>query len=179
MSALAPPDLQNHEKDDPGAQELNESSDDHFSDASEGQRRPRSATASSASVPVTRVERVDDEPSYGEVPGTHAYKLRTQDAVPDEMEIVPEGSRSRSASRLTEADRPLTPGGTMIPKTIVEKVEPDQPSHGEVPGTPAWEKRRADADPDEIVRSPVKTRQNLEDLIAAPGSTTDQTRGGQ
>ena len=121
-------------------------------------------TSSSASVPVTRVERVDDNPSYGEVPGTSAYKLRTQDAVPDEIEIVPEGSRSRSASRLSEADRPLTPGGTMIPKTIVEKVEPDQPSHGEVPGTAAYEKRRADAEPDEVLKSPIKTRQNLEGM---------------
>jgi len=27
-----------------------------------------------------------------------------------------------------------TPGGLPIPKTIVEKVEPENPSHGEVPG---------------------------------------------
>ncbi|KAF2155255.1 hypothetical protein K461DRAFT_311538 [Myriangium duriaei CBS 260.36] len=166
MSALAPPAPQKHEKEDPGAQELAESSDDHFSDASEGQRNDpfesHGRSRSNSNVPVTRVERVDDNPSYGEVPGTHAYKLRTQDAVPDEIEIVPEGARSRSASRLSESDRPLTPGGTMIPKTIVEKVEPDEPSHGEVPGTPAWEKRRADADPDEIVRSPIKAKQNLE-----------------
>ncbi|KAF4548459.1 Hypothetical protein D9617_28g065650 [Elsinoe fawcettii] len=163
MSGLAPPTEKSHEKVDPGAHELNESSDDHFSDASEGQQqktgRPRSATSP---VPVMRVERVDDTPAYGEVPGTEAYKLRTQDAVPDEIEVVPEGTRSRSASRLSESDRPLTPGGTMIPKTIVEKVEPDNPSYGEVPGTAAYDMRRADAEPDEVLKSPIKARMNLE-----------------
>lgn len=113
-------------------------------------------------MPITRVERVDEEPAHGEVPGTAAYKMRTQDAVPDEIEVVPDGMRSRSASRVAEMDRPYTPGGTMIPKTVVEKVEPDKPSHGEVPGTEAYEKRKADADPDEIIKSPIKTRQNLE-----------------
>ena len=88
--------------------------------------------------------------------------MRTQDAVPDEIEVVPDGQRSRSASRLSESDRPFTPGGTMIPKTIVEKVEPDKPSYGEVPGTAAYEKRRADADPDEILRSPIKSKMNLD-----------------
>ena len=125
----------------------------------EGAGRPRAL-----SIPITRVERVDDEPSHGEVPGTNAYNLRTQDAVPDEIEVVPEGSRSRSASRVSEADRPVTPGGTIIPRMVVEKIDPDQPSHGEVPGTPAWELRRADADPDEVIRSPIRTRQNLEGM---------------
>ncbi|KAF2219488.1 hypothetical protein BDZ85DRAFT_42913 [Elsinoe ampelina] len=162
MSGLAPPGNKQHEKLDPGAHELGESSDDHFSDASEGEQktgRPRSATSP---VPVMRVERVDDTPAYGEVPGTAAYKMRAQDAVPDEIEVVPEGTRSRSASRLSESDRPLTPGGTMIPKTIVEKVEPENPSYGEVPGTEAYEKRRADAEPDEVLTSPIKARMNLE-----------------
>ncbi|PSK53795.1 Peptidyl-prolyl cis-trans isomerase-like 4 [Elsinoe australis] len=162
MSGLAPPSLKKHEKEDPGAHEMTESSDEHFSDASEGQGgRSRSGTASSP-IPVTRVERVDDEPRHGEVPGTSAYNMRTQDAVPDEVEIVPDGMRSRSASRLSESDRPITPGGTMIPKTIVEKVEPENPSYGEVPGTEAWEKRKADAEPDEVLMSPVKSRMNLE-----------------
>ncbi|PNS21585.1 Peptidyl-prolyl cis-trans isomerase-like 4 [Sphaceloma murrayae] len=181
MSGLAPPGQKHHAKEDPGAHELAESSDEHFSDASEGQgNRSRSGTASSP-VPVTRVERVDDEPRYGEVPGTSAYNLRAQDAVPDEIEVVPEGMRSRSASRLSESDRPLTPGGTMIPKTVVEKVEPENPSYGEVPGTEAWEKRRADAEPDEVLMSPTKTRLNLEGEPTEHRSDSrrlsDQSRG--
>lgn len=93
------------------------------------------------------------------MPGTPAYQLRTQDAVPDEIEVVPDGQRSRSTSRVSEADRPMSPmspGGMPIPKTIVEKVDPEEASHGEVPGTAAFEKRMADAVPDEILKSPVE-----------------------
>ena len=105
-------------------------------------------------IPITRVERVDDEPSYGEVPGTEAYKKRIQDAVPDEVEVVPEGTRSRSTSRVSSQERPLTPGGSPIPKTVIEKVNPDEPAHGDVPGTHAYKVRAADAAPDVIVQAP-------------------------
>lgn len=96
---------------------------------------------------------MDDEPAYGEVPGTTAYKLRTADAVPDEIEVVPEGTRSRSTSRVS-GSRPSTPGGSRIPKIIAEKIDPDTPAYGDVPGTAAYEMRKADATPDEIVKSP-------------------------
>ena len=145
-----------------------ESSDDHFSDASEGGRQ---SVGSTASIPVTRVERVDDQPSHGEVPGTAAYKQRTQDAVPDEVEIVPPGQRSRSSSLQVGGGRPSTPrspGGTPIPRTIVEKVEPDHPSHGEVPGTAAFDMRRADAQPDEVVTSADDTRATLQGKPPTP-----------
>lgn len=78
------------------------------------------------------------------------------------MEVVPEGTRSRSTSRLRQEDRPLTPGGTPVPKTIVEKVDPDTPSYGDVPGTAAYEMRTADATPDVVVKAPEETRKNLE-----------------
>lgn len=165
MSALQPPRINTQ---DPGAHEL--SDDDHFSSASEGTPNPHrlSAGAPSSPVPVTRVERVDDRPAHGEVPGTPAYEQRTQDAVPDEIEIVPEGKRSRSAT-LSDGrgrspshvslggSRPATPGGTPIPKTIVERVD-DRPAHGEVEGTYAKELRMADAAPDEVRRAPEEAR---------------------
>lgn len=146
---LAPP-RKSVELEDPGAKEL-DSSDEHFSDASEGRPARNEATSP---IPITRVERVDDEPAHGEVPGTEAYKMRTQDAVPDEVEIVPDGQRSRSTSRVSASDRPLTPGGTPIPKTIVEKIDPDKPSYGDVPGTHAHQLRLADAQPDVILKVP-------------------------
>lgn len=99
------------------------------------------------------MERVDDQPSYGEVPGTDAYQKRTQDAVPDEVEIVPDGTRSRSTSRVSASDRPLTPGGSPVPRTVVEKVD-DEPSYGDVPGTHAFEVRAADAVPDVVLKAP-------------------------
>lgn len=136
------------------------SSDDHFSDAEEAHK----LSAPPSPVPTTRVERVDDDPSYGEVPGTPAYKLRTQDAVPDEVEVVPDGQRSRSTSRLSESDRPSTPGGTLIPKMIVERVD-EEPAYGEVPGTAAYDMRKADAEPDEVRQAPIEATQPLEDTV--------------
>jgi hypothetical protein len=135
------------------------SGDEHFSDASEGHASRNEATSP---IPITRVERVDDEPAHGEVPGTDAYNKRTQDAVPDEVEIVPDGSRSRSASHVSMGDRPLTPGGTPVPKTVVEKIDPDQPSYGDVPGTHAHSLRLADAEPDVIVKAPQPPQRKTE-----------------
>jgi hypothetical protein len=123
------------------------SSDEHFSDASEGRALHNVRNEATSPIPITRVERVDDEPSHGEVPGTDAYNKRTQDAVPDEVEIVPDGTRSRSTSR-------VTPGGSPIPKTVVEKIDPDQPGYGDVPGTEAHQLRLADAQPDVIIKAP-------------------------
>lgn len=140
-----------------------ESSDDHFSSASEGTPNPnRLSTENPGSpIPITRVERVDDKAAHGETPGTPAYQLRTQDAVPDEIEIVPEGSRSRSAtasrsrsaSHLSTDSRPQTPGGSPIPRTVVERVS-EKPAYGEKEGTLAYEQRKADAQPDEVRQAP-------------------------
>ncbi|KAM3425676.1 hypothetical protein BST61_g7617 [Cercospora zeina] len=147
-----------------GQDVVSNSSDDHFSSASEGgHHTPSQDYPPQSPIPITRVERVDDEPAHGEVPGTPAYSLRTQDAVPDEIEIVPEGRRSRSAtlqivgrsrgnsaaSTSSTGSRPMTPGGTPIPKLIVERVD-NKPAHGEVEGTEAHAKRMADATPDEV-----------------------------
>ncbi|KAJ4292510.1 hypothetical protein N0V90_009172 [Kalmusia sp. IMI 367209] len=152
---LAPP-RKSTELQDSGTKDLaaESSSDEHFSDASEGRPGQPDRSNATSPIPVTRVERVDDQPSYGEVPGTDAYQKRVQDAVPDEVEVVPEGSRSRSASRVSLSDRPFTPGGTQVPKTVVEKVDPDAPSYGDVPGTQAYELRAADAVPDIVLKAP-------------------------
>ncbi|KAF7168749.1 hypothetical protein CNMCM6106_003833 [Aspergillus hiratsukae] len=146
------------ELEDSGAQDpgVPNSDDEHFSDASEGHERSHSRPQSgrTSPIPLTRVERVDDRPAHGDIPGTAAYEKRRQDAVPDEIEIIPTGSRSRSSSTSGSQKRPLTPGGSPIPRTIVEKVDINQPSHGDVPGTLAYEKRRADAVPDLVIKVP-------------------------
>lgn len=133
-------------------------SDDEFQDAPEdGKRVSRPVTPSSPNVPITRVEKVDDDPRHGEVPGTPAYDKRRQDAVPDEIEIVPDGRLSKRNSHQF-LDTPLTPGGTPIPKTVVEKVDPSSPSYGDEPGTPAYRKRMADAVPDLTLANPDPSR---------------------
>jgi hypothetical protein len=126
-----------------------DSSSDRFTDASEGRKRGASVSSNHSPIPITRVERLDDEPAYGEVPGTKAYQLRTQDAVPDEVEVV---TRSRSTSRADLMDRP--PKLPNVPLIVAMKLDPSEPSYGDVPGTEAYEKRKADAVPDVILKSP-------------------------
>jgi hypothetical protein len=127
--------------------DTSEDEDEHFSDASEGRRSPASGQRSP--IPTTRLEKVDGGPSYGEVPGTSAYEMRKEDAVPDEVEIVRD---SGHRGRVTE--RPTTPQRQPIPITVVEKVDPSTPSHGDVPGTVAHEIRKADAVPDLVLKIP-------------------------
>ncbi|THX82416.1 hypothetical protein D6D05_03880 [Aureobasidium pullulans] len=189
--ALQPPSEPIENLKDPGAHELPgvpqitepEESDDHFSDASEGTPSyPPAITGRNRalSIPVTRVEKVDDEPRHGEVPGTEAYNIRSQDAVPDEIEIVPDGTRSRSTSHVSESDRPVTPGGTPVPHLVVEKVDPSAPSHGDVPGTDAYDMRSADAQPDEVKQAPASHSAPLEpsptpnDRSRSPSPQLDQ-----
>ena len=62
-------------------------SEEHFSDAHSA---PSSESHPTSPIPKTRVERVDDKPAYGEVPGTAAYQMREEDAAPDEIAYVPE-----------------------------------------------------------------------------------------
>lgn len=147
------------ELEDPGAHDLDTSGDEeHYSDASEGEKRRHSRPPSplrsrpTSPIPRTRVERVDDEPRHGEQPGSPAYDRRMQDAVPDELEIVPEGRLSKRNSCSSLQSGP-SPGGTPIPLMVVEKIDPTAPSHGEVPGTAAYEQRQADAAPDVVLKA--------------------------
>ncbi|KAK4692156.1 hypothetical protein P7C71_g4996, partial [Lecanoromycetidae sp. Uapishka_2] len=141
------------ELEDPGAHELehSENEDEVFSDAPEGQG---SRSEPSSPIPLTRVERVDDRDNHGEVPGTAAYKMREQDAVPDELKIIPEGSNNSPNSTLNQKDPISSPTGMPIPKTVVEKVDAASPSHGDVPRTAAHSIRSADAVPDVILQVP-------------------------
>ncbi|KXL46234.1 hypothetical protein M433DRAFT_155214 [Acidomyces richmondensis BFW] len=174
MSALQPPHI-NTTQDPTSAADFSES-DDHFSSASEGgggngigSPRQKANRLSTPSTPITRVERVDSQPAYGEVPGTAAYAMRTQDAVPDEIEVVPDGQHSRNRSRANSV-RPSTPGGTPIPRTVVEKVD-DRPAYGEVEGTLARDMRMADALPDEV-RRVTEPRKNEDGDVVAEGTTS-------
>ncbi|TEA15112.1 Uncharacterized protein C8034_v002668 [Colletotrichum sidae] len=131
---------------DPGAHDLGKplvtpesDSEDHFSDA---QSAPLSPGASP--IPKTRVEKVDDEPSYGEVPGTEAYRMREGDAEPDEIAIQEKKSEDTTRDDVT----PISPGGQPIPKTVVEEVPGSSGPHSEE----YQEKRKADAPADLVVK---------------------------
>ncbi|KAJ5933907.1 hypothetical protein N7454_006236 [Penicillium verhagenii] len=153
---LEPP-TKTTELEDPGAEDIASSSDeDHFSDASEGQApsKPVPQSGNTSPVPSTRVERVDSSAQHGEIPGTEAYEKRTQDAVPDEIEVIPEDIQSEDQATTGSHDQPIAPNSPPIPHTVVEKVDPDEPSYGEIPGTEAHEKRQADAVPDIVKKAP-------------------------
>jgi hypothetical protein len=97
------------------------------------------------------VEKVDDEPSYGEVPGTDAYRMRERDAEPDEIAVVPDPTSPAPSSRAnSEIGRPTTPGGHPIPKTMVEEA-PDSPGSVRHPETE--KKHRADPPPDLVLKA--------------------------
>ncbi|KAK8089148.1 hypothetical protein PG997_004109 [Apiospora hydei] len=99
---------------DPGAHELASSdSEDHFSDA---QSAPSESAEPNSPVPKTRVEKVDDEPSYGEVPGTEAYDKRTGDAAPDEIAVIPDPGTDSSAKDTA------APESQPVPKTVVDET---------------------------------------------------------
>lgn len=88
-------------------------------------------------VPVTRVERVDDEPANGEVPGTDAHEARKGDAQPDEIAVVPD-QESRPASSAASED---------VPATVVEEAPGSTAPHSEE----FQSKRQADATPDKVI----------------------------
>lgn len=115
-------------------------SEDHFSDA---QSAPPSPSASP--IPKLRVEKTSNEPSYGEVPGTEAYKMRQEDAEPDEIAVVPEEKKTGDEEKDAA---PPTPGGQPIPRTVVEESSgnSEAQSHPEI-------KYTADAPPDLVLKA--------------------------
>lgn len=123
-------------------------------------------------MPKTRVERVDDSPAYGEVPGTPAFDKRAQDAVPDEVEVVPDGRLSKRSSQYLEP--PTTPGGSAIPRTVVEKVDPSSSSYGDEPGTKGYSHRKMDSIPDLVLKVGEGEKARQDDIDQPPSSSSAQ-----
>ncbi|KAH7170626.1 hypothetical protein EDB81DRAFT_776195 [Dactylonectria macrodidyma] len=153
---------------DPGAHDLAESSDseDQFTDAQSAPISPKI----SPSIPTTRVEKIDDEPAYGEVPGTEAYAKREQDAIPDEIAIVQDDVSSNASVSTIDAT---------VPATLVEEAPGDVPaSH-----SPKYEERRkADTSPDLVLDSDgnikeIKGESITDDPPSPPGSPVEKYEG--
>ncbi|KAK3495855.1 hypothetical protein B0T13DRAFT_512754 [Neurospora crassa] len=141
-NSLSPPERQGTM--DPGAHELPGSdTEDHYSDAISSPKAP------SSPIPRTRVERVDDKPAYGEVPGTKAYSMREGDAKPDEFAIIPDPDTKLSTEEHDQR-RPSTPGGRPIPMTVVEET-PD--STGAVTHHEIEARHRVDSPPDVLLKA--------------------------
>ncbi|KPM44670.1 hypothetical protein AK830_g1848 [Neonectria ditissima] len=152
---------------DPGAHDLAESSgsEDQFTDA---QSVPVSPVLSSP-IPKTRVEKVDDEPAYGEVPGTEAYAKREQDAIPDEIAITPEDNSSQRSSSTVN---------TTVPATLVEEAPGDVPeSHS----AKLEDRRKADTPPDLVLDSEgnikeIQGESTTDDPPSPPGSPIEESQ---
>ena len=108
--------------------------------------------------------------------------MRTEDAIPNEIAVVPEGGTETTPKPTPNPDdRPTTPPVTAVPKTVVEKVDPVVPSHGDIPGTAAHEIRKADAIPDVVVKAPgeresLKIPDEHKSVGSAPVPTTVVTK---
>ena len=111
-----------------------------------GNHHEQSEGVAAQSIPKTVVEKVDPtSPSHGEIPGTTAHSLRKADAVPDVILQTQEHGAISSSENVDNAVSPAIP----VPKTVITKVD-SNPSHGEVPGTDAFDIRKGDAKPDLI-----------------------------
>lgn len=175
---LSPPVPEHHALDDPGAHELEPDSDDQFHDA-KSETRSRSHSRPVSPIPITRVERVDHEASYGEVPGTEAYEKRAEDARPDEVAFIEEEEKTESPGVMS----PTTPGGQPIPKTVLEEVPPSPVLGGLSRSSTHKHKRHmSDAMPDLIlhvedrgdVTPPVKSPDNLTPNAISSGTSQAQ-----
>ena len=82
--------------------------------------------------------------------------------MPDELEIIPESGGNRPSPGSSHHNYTGSDDEVPIPKTVVEKVDPTSPSHGDIPGTAAHSVRKADAVPDVILQAS-KSEQILSD----------------
>lgn len=99
-------------------------------------------------MPATVVEKVDPtSPSHGDIPGTAAYAKRQADAVPDIVRPISSQDISSPPEDFKALQAPPP-----IPLTKITRVD-SQPSHGEVPGTEAFDLRRGDAKADIVEKS--------------------------
>lgn len=132
----------------PALTPLTETSDseDHFSDAKSAPMSP----APGSPIPRTRVEKVNHEPSHGEVPGTEAHRIREEDAKPDEIGQAPDSTvpspqqASPASATPSEASEP--------PKTVVNESAGSTEPHTEEFKERIEDAHKADASPDVITQ---------------------------
>ena len=87
-------------------------------------------------------------PSHGDIPGTAAHSIRKADAVPDVIVQASDDQKPLDSS----IEGSQVSSQVLIPKTIITKVD-SKPSHGEVPGTEAFNMRQEEAHPDVIEKT--------------------------
>ncbi|KAG6078633.1 hypothetical protein E4U16_001540 [Claviceps sp. LM84 group G4] len=96
----------------------------------------------STPIPKTRVEKVDSNPSYGEVPGTEAHKQREADAQPDEIAVLDDFTKEHLEEASMDTPR------QDVPITVLELVQSD---HGE--SSASIKSSDVDAKPDIVLEA--------------------------
>lgn len=91
------------------------------------------------------MEKVDNEPSFGEVPGTEAYQKRASDAEPDEIAVAPE-----SSSAVGEPEDRKQDSSSEKPQVPLTVVEETVDSAGSI--THSGTHHESDAVPDKVVK---------------------------
>jgi hypothetical protein len=88
------------------------------------------------------------------------------------VEVVPEGRLSKRSSQYLEP--PTTPGGSVIPRTVVEKVDPSSSSYGDEPGTKGYKHRKMDSIPDLVLKAPENGRSVRGNAQTSPSIASPQ-----
>lgn len=122
-------------------------------------------------IPKTRVEKVNHEPSHGEVPGTEAHRIREEDAKPDEIGQAPDSTVP--SPQQASLDPATPPEGLELPKTVVNESAGSTEPHTEEFKERLEEAQKADAAPDEVTQEDDKAETEEKDSE----STEDRETG--
>ncbi|KAG5947444.1 hypothetical protein E4U53_006422 [Claviceps sorghi] len=141
---------------DPGAHQLSEpessDSEDQFTDAQSNPMTPHVTSP----IPITRVEKLDSIPSYGEVPGTEAHNLRKADAQPDEIAVANEFMEE-------DLEASIETPRQAVPITVLEPVRSDSP------GSPAPTRSLdVEAKPDFVLETATESVETTNDTDETP-----------
>lgn len=137
-------------------------------------------------IPILIVEKTEEnQPSFGETitedsteGEVRAFEKRQADAEPDQVIMVSEPEMTMDTEDALEEEV------VEVPILVVEKTFENQPSHGDDPGPEgtttqqeAFDMRRADAEPDEIVqleKDPEVTNEVSEEPVLNPANSLDE-----
>ncbi|MBE3045690.1 hypothetical protein IMZ48_24715 [Candidatus Bathyarchaeota archaeon] len=108
------------------------------------------APSSPVTVPITRVEKIDDEPSYGEVLGTEAHRKREEDAIPDVIALDPSAMPAGLGPDSPTSDLYLE--SHTAPQTVVSECPGSTGPHSEEFKERIEEAHRKDATPDVVMQ---------------------------
>lgn len=107
--------------------------------------------ARSSPIPRTRIEKVDNEPSHGEVPGTEAHQKREEDAKPDEIAVAPDSTSPGQDQQSPTSELSLE--SPSAPQTVVSESAGPTGPHTEEFSERIEEAQRADATPDVVMQA--------------------------